>query len=212
MTAGVSTEILSASVSGESMHVNLRLPSTRYLNELLRLKCAPDLTRLKLFPDAKEVTESLAAHRAAIRYLGPESVGRDDVLLVDVGCGSTPRTAAVFAFRTRWQCVAVDPGLHMKGRWDEIDRLSCHVERVDVGRGPRWYHDGLAVVTAVHCHAPLPAIVDAVRARRLVIIAIPCCVPLELEGIEPVMEYVDWGIWSPHRTVKVYDVLDKEGR
>ena len=38
---------------------------SRYVTELLKLACAPELVRLRLFPDAKELTESFAANNAA---------------------------------------------------------------------------------------------------------------------------------------------------
>src|SRR6185295_14541542 len=36
----------------------------RHINEFFRLDCAPDLLRLRLFPNSKEITESMAAYHA----------------------------------------------------------------------------------------------------------------------------------------------------
>ena len=97
---------------------------SRYVTELLKLACAPELVRLRLFPDAKELTESFAANNAARSFLYPRGAerGRVDpadaaVTCVAVGDGNTPRTAALFAFLTRWQCVAVDPEMVEWREW-----------------------------------------------------------------------------------------------
>ena len=97
---------------------------SRYVTELLKLACAPELVRLRLFPDAKELTESFAANNAARSFLYPRGAerGRVDpadaaVTCVAVGDGTTPRTAALFAFLTRWHCVAVDPEMVEWREW-----------------------------------------------------------------------------------------------
>ncbi|EEY62651.1 uncharacterized protein PITG_14429 [Phytophthora infestans T30-4] len=93
--------------------------SLRYLNEFVgKLHCAPALLQHGLFPDAKEVTESMALFNAVRRYIEPKSEeeslkinGKHDGIVV-VGDGNTPRTAAMFAFRMRgWKCYSVDPAM-----------------------------------------------------------------------------------------------------
>ena len=98
---------------------------SRYVTELLKLACGPELVRLRLFPDAKELTESFAANNAARSFLwSKNAAGRARVdpadaavTCVAVGDGNTPRTAALFAFLTRWQCVAVDPEMVEWREW-----------------------------------------------------------------------------------------------
>ena len=98
---------------------------SRYVTELLKLACAPELVRLRLFPDAKELTESFAANNAARSFLwSKNAAGRARVdpadaavTCVAVGDGNTPRTAALFAFLTRWHCVAVDPEMVEWREW-----------------------------------------------------------------------------------------------
>ena len=90
----------------------------RYVNEMLRLGCAPELLRLRLFPDAKELTETFAVHEAVRSRLGGAYPLTDDtVTLVAVGDGNTPRTAALFAFLTRWHCVSIDPEMAPWREW-----------------------------------------------------------------------------------------------
>ena len=98
---------------------------SRYVTELLKLACGPELVRLRLFPDAKELTESFAANNAARSFLwSKNAAGRARVdpadaavTCVAIGDGNTPRTAALFAFLTRWQCVAVDPEMVEWREW-----------------------------------------------------------------------------------------------
>ena len=90
----------------------------RYVNEMLRLGCAPELMRLRLFPDAKELTETFAVHQAVRSRLGASYPKTDEgVTLVAVGDGNTPRTAALFAFLTRWHCVSIDPEIVPWREW-----------------------------------------------------------------------------------------------
>jgi hypothetical protein len=177
-------------------------PSLRYFDEFMRLKCAPDLLKLKLFPNAKEVSESFAALRAVRKIMKAESFGDDSIKLIDVACGSTPRTAALFAFLTKWKIFAVDPVLKHQGRYDAVNNLTCHSKKIEE---VEFWSDSTVVVTAVHAHVKLDVILKRIHAPRIVLIAMPCCQPLELKE-EPEKEYEDYGCWSPHRTVKVWDI------
>lgn len=141
-------------------------------------------------------------------YTNHELCKDKNTVLVDVGCGSTPRTAAVFAYRTKWDCYAVDPRLNSKTY--RIERLFLHKERIEE---LHWcFPYKTLVITAVHSHASLENTIKALKAPRTIIIAIPCCVPLELKEYEPKTEFVDWGIWSPHRMVRIYDIVREEHR
>lgn len=181
----------------------------RYLDNLVNLHCAPDMLALGLFPDIKEVTESFAAYRAAFDYLGQRGwkPGDTDITAVCVGDGRTPRTGATFAFRSRWQCVSVDPG--MGNGWTQGGRKAGRVERLTAIRRPIeevTIEAERAVIVAVHSHANLPNSVAAVRARELAVIAMACCVPLALDT-PPDVTYRDEGILSPHNEIAIwYDV------
>ncbi len=148
----------------------------------------------------------MAAFWAVRRYLGVEALHEPHILL-DVGCGVTPRTAALFAFLTKWNCCAIDPLLR-PGKWSiDADRLRGFTMKIE--EIPLPFLGDTVIATCVHSHAPLEEIVDCVEARRLIIVALPCCTVLELDGIKPVSEYEDWRIHSPQRTVKIFDL---EGR
>jgi hypothetical protein len=71
------------------------------MDELVRLGCAPELLSMKLFPDSKEITESMAMFNAVRQLEGFEQEGEEVDGIVCVGDGMSPRTAALFAFRTK---------------------------------------------------------------------------------------------------------------
>lgn len=81
--------------------------------------------RLKVFPDAKELTESFAANNAIRNHLASEYDPRDErVTVIAVGDGNTPRTAALCAFLTKWQCVAVDPEMVPWEEWRATKKIA----------------------------------------------------------------------------------------
>lgn len=181
-------------------------PEQRYLDEFVRLSCSADLIALKVFPNAKEITESFAAYNA-VRSLRPRPDLRDRTVVVDVGAGHHPRTACTFAFRSRWRAVAVDP--LMRARWVargpiRVDRLTCirdRIENVVIDRQPG---EDTAIIVAVHSHAPLEAAVASCKAfDRIIVVAIECCRDQTLD-VPPDYSYDDDGIWSPKRTVQVW--------
>lgn len=183
------------------MDINIKKLETaerRYFAECWKLSCMPDLLALRLFPNPKEFTESAGAYRAVEKCLELHPKGL--VQVVAVADGNSPRTAAVFALRTAWECHSVDPMLLDRGAWHRIRRLTLHRCRIQDVALP-WAD--VSVVVCVHSHVSLPASLDKIRANHIHVVAIPCCVPLELNR-PPDVEYLDLGIWSPHCRVKVW--------
>jgi len=152
---------------------------------------------LKLFPNAKELTESVAAYNA-VRKTRLFQLNDPSVTLISVGDGCTPRTAAMFAFRSAWRCWSVDPRL--RSDWSAVQRLHVKPQRVEDCEP---MHTDKLVIVAVHSHAPLDVACQKFTAEQRVVIAIPCCVPQERER-PPDFEYVDKGIWSPQNKVMVW--------
>lgn len=198
-----------------SISASFKKPTSRYINEFLKLKCAPDLLLMKLFPNSKEITESFATYRAFLYHFVESLPLHDsDTVLISVGDGRTPRTAATFAFRSHFECHSVDPHLKDIAKWKSIDRLYLHpicMEdfKVDL-KGKN------VVVVAVHSHANLQSTVNTIKSnngRPVVVIALPCCVPQELERNQtkcsPDYVYSDWGIWSPEREFRIWNFIDK---
>lgn len=83
----------------------------KYLDLFMRWDCGPDLLHIGLFPNAKEVTESMACLTAMDKQLTVR-FSEEGTLCIVVGDGSLPRTAALIAMRTKWRrVISVDPDL-----------------------------------------------------------------------------------------------------
>lgn len=174
-----------------------KVASNHYAAELCGLSCAPLL--LPLFPNLKEVSESFAAFAAVRSHLPEFRTSDRDVTVVAVGDGTTPRTGATFALRTRWRAVSIDPRLRPRRIARHIDRLEWIPERIEATctKADR------AIVVAVHSHADLGAAVRSVDARVVAVVAIPCCVRQVLDHA-PDIEFDDAACLSPHRRVLVW--------
>ena len=94
----------------------------RYLDRVFGMRCFEDIVRLQVFPDAKDITESYGALQAAARLggiVGPAGTQLDSrqaerrrgVLCINIGDGSTPRTAVLAAYLTSWTAVSIDPAM-----------------------------------------------------------------------------------------------------
>jgi hypothetical protein len=228
-----------------------QLLNFRYMDEFLGLGCATDLIASKVFPNAKELAESMAAFNAVRDYcvLRRESKHRramrneqkgvlrfedSSVTLVAVGDGTTPRTAVLFAFRTAWRCISIDPALRTweKRPWAGIHRLEEHPRKVQdvtiniTGKTSR------VVVVAWHAHVPLhealaclsfdgiPWTVEnrelsRVLRRRVSVVTCACCqfephqrrMP---DGSAPDAEFADISVPGDKRTIRVWRFLDDE--
>lgn len=194
--------------SSSTTELVLRKPTTRYFDQFLSLRCAVDLITLGLFPNSKEITESLAAVHAAFLH---SRLDTEDpkVHVVCVGDGGTPRTAAAFAFRTAWHCYSVDP-LMNRDRieyWNRsVRRLRCYAARIE--RAPFEFQSDPVLIVAVHAHVELAKALDEIRAKGgnvVAAVAIPCCGYVhDAPGLDLQAQYDDWGIWSDRRTVRAW--------
>lgn len=201
--------------TSNQVNVVLKKETPVYLDEFMRLhKICHDLVDNQLFPNAKEVSESFGCYNAARKYL-KRNFAPDDpsVVLVAVGDGTTPRTAATFAFRTAWQCYSVDPLLKPK-EYPNIDRLTVLRQKIEDVPPQIFGNPDKVVIVACHSHANLPNTISALRRddkplQQIAVIALPCCKKQELD-VPPDREYTDWGVWSPKKDFRIWhDVVAK---
>lgn len=189
------------------LELSVPMPTTRYMDQLLALRCREELVLNEVFPDAKEMTESFAAADAAIHRAGLHARS-DAVTAVVVGDGSTPRTVATLALRTSWRTISVDPALRADrvARWPlTIERLELHAGKVQTLEAEL---SGSCVVISVHAHVKLERAIEAVRRCNgdpVAAVAIGCCgFEHRAPGMTLSADYLDWGIWSPERRVMVW--------
>ena len=177
---------------------------TKHIEEFFKLKCAGDMLNLGLFPNAKEVTESMGAYHAVRWLLAPKLGLRFDdpaIAMVCVGDGHTPRTAAMFAFRSAWMCYSVDPLLR-KELWD-VCRLQCYARKIEDSIMHFPLYDRVIIV-CVHSHASLGSCLKHIIAPKRSVVAMECCIPLDIPGA-PYVGFTDQDVWSPKNTIKIWE-------
>jgi len=179
--------------------VMVKKPSLRYVDAFIRLKCAPDLLLMNLFPNTKEITESMAAYDAVRKYCPDYTLGDPGVTVAVIGDGASPRTGAIFAYRSKWRVLSIDPQLHNKPIWSKIARLSSYPEKVqDVALTAD-------IAVLVHAHVILDSIA---HLNPSIIVAMPCCVNQDyFLRIKPDIIFTDWGVHSPKRTINIWKDL-----
>lgn len=188
--------------------------SATFFDELLQLKCCPDLIRFFQRGAAKEITESFGAFQATADWLGWDTLEDPSTTVLVPGDGKLPRTAALFAFRTKWRCFSVDPEIGWPDFADPVDRLETIAKPIEEIRGQiPCEPEGTAVVVAVHAHLRL---FDALWAfkptwKRMVVVAMPCCKVLKVRAADGTDREPDFRkryrtIWSQKNEVLLWDI------
>jgi hypothetical protein len=220
----------SESSHNEPSSINYHL---EYLDEFLRLRCAPDLIAMGLFPNTKEITETFAVWAAIRRHIFPQlststssTNDRRNAIIV-VGDGMTPRTAALCAYLTKglWQCFSVDPMLQYDTYTDMtfIHRRSTttadHCKEWKGIRGLRMARAKIqtvsiqcrqALVVMMHAHVSIEDAISAVDALDGIIgiVTCPCCkwAPVQETwlGQAPHQQYRDVNLLSAKNEMNVW--------
>jgi hypothetical protein len=173
--------------------------SRYYIERFMGMSCAVDLLSHKMYPNAKEITESFGCFEAVVNNLPYD---RDDkVNVVCVGDGHSPRTAAMFAFRSPWDTYSIDPVLRQKGHWKQIKRLETINKRIqDVNLT---FKDPTVIV---HCHAhvKIEDSLKSISAPKISVISMECCVAQFIDKRKPDLEYTDHAVWTPCNRIKIW--------
>lgn len=180
----------------------------KYLAEYIKLKCCPDLSMNKMWPNAKEITESMGAFSAVRNYVFTEEdskerdqhLKRKDIKLLSVGDGRTPRTAALFALRTKWDCYSIDPQLNTEKTWP-YKRLHLYKNRIDDLKFK--FPDHTVIIVMVHSHAKIDITLNSITGKERHLVTIPCCMPHILVNT-PYIGYTDFHIASDKNEVKIW--------
>ncbi len=172
----------------------------QFYSEIFKLASMPSL--LPLFPNIKEWTESLAAFYAVSQHF-QDAFSDENVHVACVGDGSTPRTAAMFALRTAWNCFSIDPMLKPKPFHAGIKRLNVVPRKIqdfhlDVER---------LIIVCVHSHAPVSSTLSSLKATRRSMVFIPCCSNSGKMPDNAKFVYDDERILSEKNKVYVWDQI-----
>ena len=178
--------------------------SNKHLERFFKLNTAPDIMALKVFPNLKEISESMAAFVAVKDHI-PYALKDPSVSVVVVGDGHTPRTGVLFARLTAWNVYSIDPVLRIADY--KTDRLFLVKKKVE---------DILplvankVVIVSVHSHASAMDSIGSTVANDKWFINIPCCVPCDYKE-NPVYSYIDDGILSPKNKIDIYHIGGNHG-
>jgi hypothetical protein len=175
----------------------------RHIADFFKLKCATQMMTMGLFPNVKEITESVAMFRAVADHLLDDTIrfNNPDVQVVVVGDGHTPRTATLFALRTAWNCHSVDPVLNANTDYSSIRRLSIYINRIE--HINLRFGDMATIIVLPHSHAKMEDVLDHVVASLRHVVSMPCCVKHDIPNREYI-GFVDEGVWSEKNTVKIW--------
>lgn len=145
---------------------------TKYTDQFLKLNCAVELLKRKLFPNTKEITESIGCFNAVVAMLqGMSSCGRRDLNVIIVGDGSTPRTGALFAMRSAWNVLSIDPNFNQKVT---LGNMIEGIERLSIFKGNAQetpeemfplVSEKDTVLVFPHSHAPTKRVLERFKVR-----------------------------------------------
>lgn len=190
---------------------------TGLLDRFLNLTCATDLLQLyrKTNNISKEITESMAAFEAIGKWLAREKfftnfkeLSSKKIRCLVVGDGATPRTGALFAYRTKWDIVSVDPQMVDKD-FSNIKHLRTIGTKIE-DCNPWESSTDLGVLIHVHSHADLNIGVAKLQAKRVIAVAIPCCVAQTIHGHKHDFYRRHYGILSDKNEIYLWDFLTKK--
>jgi hypothetical protein len=184
--------------------------SFSHVDEFLGLRCAPELLEARLFPNGKEVTESMSAYvavRKHVHRLCGFEFGQDDVNVLVVGDGHQPRTGALFAMRSKWSVTSVDPLLRCGSTLGEVNLNGIKILRLSTFRSrieelSLDYRGRKLIIISVHSHAKNSDVVAGIKFDTAHVVSIPCCV-FQPPVSDSFVEFEDQSLWSPKNKVVV---------
>lgn len=170
-----------------------------YIERFLGMDCAVDLLAHKMYPNAKEITESFGCFEAVVNNL---PYGKNDkVNVVCVGDGHSPRTASMFAFRSPWNTYSVDPVLRNRTSWNQIKRLKVIPKRIEE---VELKFDDPTVIVHCHAHVKVEDSLKSVVAPKVSVVSMECCVKQFISNRNPDVEYEDDCVWSPANRIRIW--------
>lgn len=178
-----------------------------YADYAVRHKIFSQLILAKMFPNLKEVTESIGALRA-LQDL-KLSFNDGSINCYVLGDGSSPRTGSMLALSSSWNIFSIDPKLRKrkymyvnKLQKIEIPRLTCYQIKAEDFTDIQ-YTNSLSIIVCVHSHANFEDFYNRIPSPKIAI-AIPCCVKHELTNRDPDISYIDNNITSPKNTIMIW--------
>lgn len=176
----------------------------QYMRKFVKLNCAADLLAAKVFPNAKEITESMGCFHAVESCLLDDIIKfkNPNIVVCVIGDGTKPRTGMLFAMRTAWTVYSIDPMLDMTWCYPVRRLFTINKKIEDYKEGTNFTKP--IIIILPHSHAKMVDVLARLKTTNVRhIVSIPCCVLHEIDG-KKYIGYQDSGIWSEKNTVKVW--------
>ena len=172
-----------------------------YLEKYFTFSRIGDFQKAKLFPNLKEVTESMGILEACLLISDTQGIKRNNpnVKVIVVGDGHRPRTAALVASCTAWSSVSIDPALIIGNPFPKVESIKSKVEDI---ANDKLSYDIPVIVCFPHSHASMTTALGKIKAPIRHLVSLPCCVPDDIYN--PDITYQDDNIMSKMNKVNIY--------
>lgn len=179
------------------------------LDWILTSNSGLDLLSLGIYPNVKEISEASSTTRFLRKHYRSWTK-YNDVLVVVVGDGTSPRVGAMLAFHTNWSIISIDPLLRNDFKWSSIKRLTLIRSKYEDVKECSIDISNIKHVLYVFPHAHVN-IDEALKVLQPVfgvaegVVAMPCCQKQDIiDDIYPTLMYEDFGCLSSQRIIKLW--------
>lgn len=187
-----------------------KVVKAKYLNRFFQLNSIEELSKNRLFPNIKEITESMSFIYFFEKYLyqWDKSLYKNpDVTVIVVGDGKTPRTAALINFLTPYKTISIDPEMDDSKDWSYIRNLTVYKEKFEdwiekVYKPSIYFGKRPVIILYPHSHAPIK-LTERINSEKKWVIKLECCTSDRLDGI--CLSYKDEYIMSPKNTMYIWN-------
>lgn len=131
------------------------------------------MLELKLFPNLKEIAESMAMYYAVERIMEWDNqITRDsDINIVVSGDGVTPRTACLFNYMTKWKTWSIDPAMRDRD-YSVVKRLTVIKDKIE---NISLSFDEPVIILMPHSHAPVKNTWENITSSKKWLVKMECC-------------------------------------
>ncbi len=188
----------------------------------LQTKQLPSNLMFFLFPNCKEISESVSAFRTVLYY---QKLSLTICTILVIGDGIKPRTASLFAFGSHPQSfiAAIDPLMRINNHVEFPNNLFLYQMKIE-----DWINENYdilesekenLVIIGVHSHARFDDYMDKLfsfcKAKNVIIFTMKCCsvqqsfneTQIRNYKLKQVQTNFDWGVFSPSRHCMVWQSI-----
>ncbi len=216
--------IVKKSKTKTNVELKVNIPHLNHLDWFwykLKTKQFPIGLMFDLFPDLKEVSESVSALRNVQSYIKIKEI---PTTILVIGDGIKPRTASLFAFSSHVQSyiAAIDPLMRMQTK-NLPNNLFLYSMKIE-----DWIYENIdiiqsetecLIVVGVHSHARfddyMPLLFTHAKAKKIFIFTMKCCGVQQSFTEKQIIDYnliqmksnFDWGVFSPTRQCVIWQSI-----